>query len=82
MVKKMFKNKKVLIGLLMICIMTGPVSAADWQMFHENPDHTGFLKEASDFTPQIWYFQTGGPIKSSPAILNNIIYIGSNDGSI
>ncbi len=78
----MFKKKNVLIGLLVICIMASPVSAADWQMFHENQAHTGFLKEAADFSPQTWYFQTEGPVKSSAAILNNILYLGSDDGSI
>src|SRR5512145_2597334 len=78
----MFKKRNAFIGLLIACILIVPVSAADWQMFHENQEHTGFLKEAADFTSQVWYFQAGGPIQSSPAVLNKIIFFGSNSGNV
>lgn len=31
---------------------------------------------------QVWYFATKGPVDSSPAVVDGIVYVGSNDGNL
>lgn len=47
----MIGKKDLCIGFIIICFLISPVSAQDWNMFHGNLDHTGYIDEASDFTP-------------------------------
>ena len=56
----------------------------EWAMFHRDLLHTG---NAGDNTalPQgalKWTFTTGGPIHSSPAVVDGMMYFGSRDGNI
>ncbi|MGV8144812.1 MAG: PQQ-binding-like beta-propeller repeat protein, partial [Methanothermobacter sp.] len=66
------KNKMIIAfimaGILASIITFTPVTAADWPMFHQNTDHTGFLIQPGDFSPTLWNFNTGDSIQSSPAI--------------
>src|SRR5512137_600251 len=78
----------MLIGLLLVvgiacCVI--PVSATD-MMFRFNATHSG------DYTPvagttgttlvKIWNYTTEGPVLSSPAVVNGVVYAGSRDGKI
>src|SRR5688500_8902400 len=58
-------------------------AASGWPMFRGNPGLTG----VSDATlpnklKPGWTFKTGGPIKSSPAIVHGKVIVGSNDGHL
>ena len=74
-------RKQLLLGFMITCLLASPaaVAGADWNIFHENAQHTGYMDQAADFTPTVWYFSTQGAIKSSPAILNKVAYFGSQD---
>ena len=56
---------------------------ADWPMFHGGPALTGV---AATKLPErlglLWTFKTGGPVKSSPAIVQDRVFIGSDDGNV
>ena len=47
------RTKQILLGFLITCILASPalVAGADWNMFHENPQRTGYLEQPADFTP-------------------------------
>ncbi len=82
----MINKKNILIGFVIMCLLAGPVSIApvsaqDWNMFHANLDHTGYLDEAADFTPETWLFKVQGAIQSSPAIADKTLYFGSTNGT-
>ncbi|HEY9774507.1 MAG TPA: PQQ-binding-like beta-propeller repeat protein [Planktothrix sp.] len=56
-----------------------------WQMFLQNPCHTG--NAAVDLTHVPigrlhWSFPAEGPIDSSPAIYKGVVYVGSDDGNV
>jgi outer membrane protein assembly factor BamB len=56
-----------------------------WQMFLQNPCHTG--NSAVELPPVAqgkvrWTFPAEGPIDSSPAIYKGVIYVGSDDGHV
>ena len=83
----MLEKKSILIGFLMVCVLAGtasaaPAAASDWTMFHENLQHTGFVAQPADFSPNTWIFNAKSAIQSSPAILDKIIYFGSLDGTV
>ena len=58
-------------------------AAADWPMARGGPALLGI---AADKLPEkpvlLWTAKTGGPIKSSAAIIGNRVFIGSNDTNV
>jgi hypothetical protein len=68
--------KKILpfvIGLILI-----PLTCAEWNMFMHDEEHTGFNDiEMQDINADIWSVDLEGQVCSSPMIVENIIYIGS-----
>ncbi len=86
---------KVMGGLLPLCISGAllsavhaaqapvPTGGAPGQaMFRANPAHTGAYPTAGvvHLHGVLWIYHTGGAIKSSPAIVGDRVYIGSDDG--
>lgn len=62
---------------------TGKSNKSDKQaMFMGNLQHTGVYntKDVADNVELKWKIETGGGIFSSPVILGNVCYFGSNDG--
>lgn len=58
-------------------------AGGDWPQFHGNQAQNGFV--SGDLPEQlslVWRFKADGEIKSSPAIENNLVYIGSSDKHI
>ncbi len=55
--------------------------STDWPMFGKDPTH---MAEGSGPTNiQVkWKFLTGGAVISSPAVVSDVVYFGSNDGNI
>jgi eukaryotic-like serine/threonine-protein kinase len=65
--------------LLSVSNMTG----ADWPMFRGNPALTGVAEGALAEKPALlWTFKTGGPAKSSPALVDNKVFCGSDDENV
>src|SRR5688500_19620738 len=58
-------------------------AAPSWPMFRGNPGLTG-LSEANlpNKLKLGWTFKTSGPVKSSPAIVDGKVFVGSNDGHL
>ena len=56
----------------------------EWAMFRRDPAHTGNAGTNSTLPEGTlkWTFTTGGPIHSSPALSNGMVYVGSQDGNI
>ena len=54
-----------------------------WLMFRHDLSHSGYSTSTAPQTNNtIWNYATGGSIWSSPAIVDNKVYVGSNDGKI
>ena len=56
----------------------------EWVMFHRDLAHTG--NAGANITSPggtlKWTFSTGGPVHSSPAVVDGVVYFGSRDGNI
>lgn len=57
---------------------------SDQVMFHSNAAHTGIYQapESKMLGNLNWKFKTGGPVFSSPAVVNGIAYVGSEDSNL
>ena len=83
-------------GLLLFAIMQGIVSEAgstqsvpapasiESPMFLGNPARTGVMPGVGlSSEPAVrWTYATGGAIVGAPAIVNNTLYVGSDDGNV
>ena len=61
----------------------------NWTQFHFTPNHKGLNPYENVLNPKtvgnlelLWSFPTGGAVQSSPAIVNGVVYVGSNDGNV
>ncbi len=70
---------------LIVCAL-GAVSAwgaASWPMHRGNPQLNGVSPEVlPDALALLWKIKTGGPVKSSAAIVDGRVYVGSDDGHV
>ncbi|MDR0900630.1 MAG: PQQ-binding-like beta-propeller repeat protein [Methanobrevibacter sp.] len=78
-IKRITKGIGIILISLIVISSLGGVSA-NWTMFHENIEHTGFIEEAGDFVSNLWIKDIGSVIKSSPAIKDKILYIAGKNG--
>jgi len=55
--------------------------STDWPMFMNDPSYRGISQDKSLRPPlfPVWKFKTGGPVKSSPVIVGDTLYVGSDD---
>lgn len=74
------KLKGIIIGIAILAIFITPISGANWTMFQETVEHTGFIQEAGNFVTNLWTSNVESPIKGSPAIKDKIMYIAGEDG--
>ncbi len=55
----------------------------DWVMFRSNPIHTGIgIGNPVLNATVLWKTQTGSIVRSSPAVVGGVVYIGSEDGKV
>lgn len=56
----------------------------DATMFRGNPQHTGVYRAAGvpSYSKVKWKFHTGGSVTSSPAVVGDTVYVGSNDRNL
>jgi len=60
-----------------------PSTRYPWPMFHHNLRHTGYTESPAPRTNQIqWTYTTGSEVRSSPAVADGIVFIGSNDSNV
>ena len=67
-------------GLLLNFTISGAINEDEWPMFRGNLQHTGYTSIRGPEKPQtIWRYKTGIGVRSSPAVYDGKIYIGSYD---
>lgn len=81
--------RRVSISVIALVAMLVPAGAhADWRQFHNTADrrgltsHSGIKRSDVKHLGSVWHTDTGGTVKSSPAIANGVLYIGSDDGKL
>ncbi|MCW4029225.1 MAG: PQQ-binding-like beta-propeller repeat protein [Candidatus Bathyarchaeota archaeon] len=58
-------------------------ATSDWPMFHHDPMHMGNTDSYGPLTNQtLWSYTAIGPVYSSPAVANGVVYVGSLDYSV
>src|SRR5208283_3347635 len=63
--------------------VTAQQSSADWTMFRADPSHSGAEAGNSPLTSMLlWRYTTGSWVYSSPAVVDGVVYVGSEDGSV
>jgi outer membrane protein assembly factor BamB len=69
-----------IIFLLLIMALVPSAAAVD-TMFRANAQHTGVYDNGGivPTNTELWRFQTGGAVDSSPAVANGVVYVGSDD---
>src|SRR6185369_16272013 len=69
--------------LLTFALAALSVTAEDWPMFRGNSALTGVAAGSLPDKPVLlWTFKTGGPVRSSAAVVGNRVFIGSDDHSL
>ena len=54
-----------------------------WSMFQNNLSHTGYTTSTSPTTNHVlWSYITGNAVESSPAVVDGVVYVGSDDGKV
>ena len=87
------RGEKALVGVLLICALilllsgaVGSAQAGDWSMFRHDPSHTGYTNEKiSGDLKLLWCYEAPfllGFERSSPAVADGKVFIGSNDYNI
>ena len=67
------------LGMLPLVFNVQPVVADEtvdwWPMFRHDPNHTGYSTSTAPNTNNtIWIYTTGGPVYSSPAVVDGKVY--------
>jgi outer membrane protein assembly factor BamB len=69
------------IFLLLVSLLITPAFASDWNMFKKDASHSGFTTDAvNPPLTVVWSFNLGFDSDSSPVIVNDVLYVGSNYG--
>lgn len=70
--------------MLALCLLAFPCLATSQATFHGNVARTGVYESAGpkQLNGPKWIFKAGGPIVTSPAIANGVVYIGAMDGHL
>ena len=76
----MYKKLSLAIVVILMCLT--PIAADDWISFGHDYTHNAFVTEESDFVTNLWTFNFGSPIFSSPAISNEYLYLSSSNGQL
>jgi uncharacterized repeat protein (TIGR01451 family) len=84
------RRSRVAASLLVFALATAASAvAADWSQFEFSAEHTAFnpletvlgASNVSNLT-LAWTGQTAGAVESSPAVVQGIVYVGSEDGKL
>src|SRR5205807_4201508 len=70
-------------ALLVSAVAIASAHGSGWPMFRGEPALRGVALGSLPPKLQLaWSFKTGGPVKSSPAIEQDKVFVGSNDESV
>ena len=59
------------------------LTGRDWPMFHNDLQHTGYSASPAPNTNQtLWAYATSEAVRSSPAVVDGVVYVGSNDHKV
>jgi PQQ-like domain len=65
------------------------IASGDWTQFHNGPTHQGYNAQENAISAsnaaalgRAWAATTGGVIQSSPAVADDVVYVGSSDGKL
>ena len=77
----------LLIVTLPIDVSTGVVDQSGsvdwWTMFRHNLSHTGYSTSSAPSTANVqWNYMTAGQVRSSPAVADGIVFVGSYDDKV
>jgi len=68
--------KKILPFVIILVLI--PLTSGNWNMFMHDEEHTGFNDiDMKNINSVIWSFDLEGRVCSSPVIVEDVIYIGS-----
>ncbi|MFC1838234.1 PQQ-binding-like beta-propeller repeat protein [Thermodesulfobacteriota bacterium] len=77
------KNNEPDKGSVQTITLTPANPGGDWPQFHGNRSQSGFVSgELPDQLSLLWRFKAGDEVRSSPAIVNGRVYVGSSDKHI
>src|SRR5215471_18320701 len=84
MKKESQRVRSLLCRIIFISASCAFAYAQDTPMFRNDPAHSGIYASVGvpKFDSVRWAFQTRGEVISSPAIVNGVVYVGSNDGNL
>ena len=72
--------KKLMIAFIICLLCLSPIAAENWNSFAGGANHNSYRDEGSDFVTNLWTFNMGSPIHSSPAIYKDNVYVVSQEG--
>ena len=82
-------NKNIIVGGTESTATPTPTAAPinesnpdDWLMYRHDIQRTGTTTASVSNGILLWQFNTGDKIRSSPAIVNGVVYEGSNNGTV
>src|SRR5687768_4538314 len=69
--------------LLIFCLETVSLASADWPLFRGDPELRGVTTNSlPNKMSLLWNFKTKAPIRSSPIVAQNLVFIGSGDSNL
>ncbi|MCZ7392523.1 MAG: PQQ-binding-like beta-propeller repeat protein [Candidatus Methanoperedens sp.] len=72
---------RLAICLLLVSMLATPAFASDWSMFKNDLSHSGFTTDTVNPPLTLkWTYDLGYDTESSPVIVGNVLYVGSNYG--
>jgi outer membrane protein assembly factor BamB len=70
----------VVFCLTVLIVLQIGIACASWSKFRHDLNNTGYTSEVGPKTNLVaWEFDTGGAVTSSPAVVDGVVYVGSND---
>ena len=61
--------------------LSASTAPGTWSQYRRNPQNTGFTPDAAPFPHRIrWTYSTAKPLHASPAVLENHVYLTTEDG--
>ena len=89
---RLYKIVSFFVVILLITVLLAGVAAVpaaaqyDTMQYRYNAQHTGDYSPVAGPVPSNgllkWSYTTRGGVYSSPAVVNGIVYVGSNDGNV
>lgn len=79
----MRKEMLLIVAIALFATSASIASAEDWPMFHHDLALSGYSPSTAPNTNDtLWIYDTGSDVRSSPAIVDGILYIGALDGKL